>query len=470
VHPNGVSMKKRLLLAAAVVALASCTSGTTSPITPVESSSGGTSSATHSSGVSGSSTTGGSSSSSSYTPLPEVDSSAVAGPTNLKVSTYVAPNTMVLTWSDVALSRTEYSGYKVYRNENYNGWDSIGVAAPDQQFFKDTGLSTEYMAIYRIIAYKVRAGKTDTLVSLWSNEAGVVPVSTLGFGSVVFDQADSVSTTRWAPSVYEMAWPIAGLKPELGWVIQGLGSLSEYQGDTLDNGDTILTSPLMPSDSFQLTTEGYWYNLDTLSESNNHYILKGYNPYNLYRIYAYYSDEFGRLISEFSNETSTKFATYNPSIAFTPPVLYASVGLVKIKDNTLNTTYSCKAADTTVDSTCILQGYRDSTYVDFSWNPTHSGIDPIDGVTKYGNSYTKKLYWEYELVDGINSVHDTLSTIQTAFKRPNPTGGLCSVSLRVRLVWTDIYGYTDKSAWSVQTGTKPGTTGNLTDKGKLCKE
>ncbi len=435
-------MKKRILLAATLVSLVACSSNTTASVAGDDESSGntGNSSTTNSSSVrtsSGSSSGSGNGSSSSYTQLPDVDSSLVAGPSDLKVSSFVGPHTIVLTWTDIStLPKDEYTGYKIFRNDNYTGWDSVGVAPVEQQFFRDNSFDTiEYKSIYRIVAYKTRA-KGDTLLSRYSNEAGVVPVSSMGFGEVIFDSPDAAQMVRFAPSVWDLAWTQSGTKPELGFVVQALRYQTEYQPVPLDTGDTFLGVPDTTTGQW-LTSEANWFSLDTLGEADNHFMVKGpvidatyYTA--LFRVYAYYNDEFGAMISEFTSEVEPP-TVYKAPVVFTPPEVFAN----------------------------LISGTPGS--VDFSWNMTHSGVE------KSGNRYTDTTYWEYELLQGGTYLAGTLQTGVTALNAV-PTGNICSISLRVRLVWIDIYGGVDRTAWSATAGTKPGTQGKLTDKAKVCKE
>ena len=350
---------------------------------------------------------------------------------------------LVLTWTDfTSLRSNQYAGYKIERNTNYHGWDSIALVKPQAQFFKDTTLdpSGEYMYIYRIIAVD---SATRAPVSKYSNEAGTTPISVLGFTSVVFDAPTAIKAIRWAPSVWEIYWAHSGTKPELGFVVQALNTTSHYVTVPIDKGDTLsYPKPQISSSSSRwLTAPGDWFDLDTLGENDNHFFTKGpiLNGYPFlaphFRVYAFYSDEFSRLISEFTDEISAP-AAYDASITFTKPDIYARM--------------------------------LDSTGIDFSWNPTHKGIEPYS--SGFGSIYTQKVQWELLLTNGTTTTTDSFPLAKKAFQKTGLTwANICSVSLSVRLVWLDVYGIQDKTDWAV-VGTKPGTDGNLTDKNKVCKQ
>jgi len=331
---------------------------------------------------------------------------------------------MVLTWTDIpSLKQSEYSGYKVYRNDNYSGWVAVGSSPPDQQFYRDRSYkSMQYIADYRIIAF-VKTSTGDSLISKWSNEAGVVAVNQLAFGAVTFETVDSVGITRWSPSTFEMRWHVSNKKPEVGFVIQHMNSLPDTA--LFPDSTSITKVPVAPGD---------WRNVDTLGQDDNHYTIHMKNKLfpSLFRLYAYYNNEFKTMISEFSPEVLTPRA-YDASISFTPPAVYTKV--------------------------------LDDTTIDVSWNPTDLNVGIVAGDT---------VWYEYQETVGATPTPAKDPTVDrhTTAHRKNVSAitDLCSYSIRVRMAWLDSWGAIDYSAWSPLSGTKPGTDGTLTDNNKICKK
>lgn len=441
-------MNKRILLVAALLSLVACSSNTTGSISDgtsstdelssgEEGSSDGdpSSSAPRSSGPNSSGAPG---SSSSFTPLPDVDSSLVAGPNNLKVSSLAGPKSLVLTWTDItAFKRDEYLGYKIYRNDNYSGWKEVGEAPPQKQFYKDTTLnpSGEYMYIYRIIAFDSTSKGKDTLISKYSNEAGTLPLTALGFGEILFDEPEDFSITRWAPSLFEMKWTISGKKPELGMVVQKLATASRSMIFPIDSTDFNL------SDSIS-----YWVNVDTLDQDDNHYFVYDSIATGRYRIFAFYSQEFGRIISEFSPEVTTDRAPYDSTVKFLPPTPW-----VRIVDDTTvlaswvqNHNDFVEAANTDLFFEKVISPYKDTVYYEIE---EFVSDQPV-------RKFTQQL-------DAIQFVNDNLSITDVHHH-------LCSYSYRVRLFWRDRWGRIDRTDWSVLSGTSGGAV-NLKDPGTICK-
>jgi len=298
-------------------------------------------------GSSGSDSTG---SSSSLGDLPTVEDngSLPDGPSDLEVSILVAPNTMVLTWTDVArLNKNDYDGYQIWRNESYRGWRHVGFAKPEKGFFKDSTLDVadyrdgqELKYQYRIIAYKDVGDDgdetNDSLISLWSNLAGSQAVTTIGFDQPVFENPDALEMIRWAPGTYSTHWSHSGLAPELGFVIQRLS-------DDQDSVEVVLDKiPLEDGDSLDLTTgyfsRGDWMDLDTLGPTDNHFSVYNVAPNSeVYRVYAFYSYEFGNVISEYTNEVVPPME-YAEGIDFKDPP--TEVTLKLLSDNSVRVTWT----------------------------------------------------------------------------------------------------------------------------------
>ncbi len=429
-------MKLRLLVTALAIALFGCSTDTGDPLIPQSSSEGGSSSLSSGASSSGTSSeasssalSSGASSSSSYTDLPDIDSSLVSGPTDLKVSSRVGATSLVITWTDVStLPKSSYNGYQVFRNENYGGWKSVGTSVPEKEFFKDSTLdpSGEYKYLYRVIAYKVAAGET-TYVSKFSNEAGVLPITEMGFGGVVFDDPSDFTIVRWTPGTYSIQWNISAQKPELGVVVQKLGYKANNPsyinlGDTIDVLDHL----------------AYWQDLDTLGENQNHFEVFGSNSKGIYRFYAFYSDEFGRIWSEFSPEMATIDAPYVPSVLFKEPTVYAKV----------------------LDSSTVVS----------SWTPGHNIA--VESANVNGDPMDSIFYEVIESVSDQPSILDSMNvnrsqTQITGLSTADIHNHLCSYSIRLRLVWIDHYGVEDRTDWSKLSGTVPGAV-NLSDPNTLC--
>lgn len=400
--------------------LLSCAGNTVEPSEFERSSS----SEANSSGISSSSSnTNGSSSnlssSSSFETLPEVDERAPAGPSDLRVSPYLsaAPATIVLNWTDVDhWPRSAYSGYKIFRNDDYQGWQEIGSAVPEQQFYLDTSLpNTIYRAIYRVAAYGTAANGSDSLLSKFSNESGIVPLTTLGFGDIVFDQPEDIVITRWGPSSWEISWSHSGLNPEAGFVVQRLNPWPDS-----------ISTPSGSGVGQAIVNRGMWNNLDTLRESDNHFWVYGPMARGMYRVYAYYTEQFDRLISEFTAEVLTP-VTYNSLITFLPPLVFPAL--------------------LTPDT------------VDITWIGQHN---------QFVGASPDTAWYEARIVDGIQEIFETYSL--TSMGRPYQIGSTCSFAISLRIAWRDRYGVMDYTAWSTPAGTKPGTQGELIDKNRLCTE
>ena len=419
----GTTMKRKILFAFLIAFLASCVSNVVEPedIKAESSESKDKSSSAKSSGDSKDP-----SSSSSFAPLPDIDADALEGPTDLLVSSIVRHKTMVLTWTDVGLSRNQYSGYKIYRSTNFTGWDSVEIAPPEQQFFRDNSLDTNaYDFMYKIVAYKT-VNKKDSLVSTWSNEAGLLAINDMGFQGVEFDEPEELEIVRWAPSVYELVWDHSGRKPELGFIVQKMGLISEKEWVFPDPGNDILPPNMQHNSDSLLTQEAYWYDQDTLSESNNHLYVHGNNAYGLYRVFAYYSDEFGKMISEFTNEAQTPIA-YSPPIVFTAPDLTPQIS--------------------------------SNTEIDFSWIPTHKNI----------KAYTDSLYWELIINEAGTLSTEIIPNSVAGFKTVTVApANICRVVLTVNLVWKDVHGFVDRIG--VTGGSAAGVDSKLKDPGEICKE
>jgi hypothetical protein len=439
-------MKKHVVLAAFVFAIFSCTGNTVAPIAAGESSSldgssgalsssGGTSSGTSSSGVSGSSGAGGSSS--SYSALPDVDSTLIDGPTGLQVSSIAGPRTLVLTWTDIpSLPRTSYLGYQVWRNDNYGGWSLVGVAPPQKQFFKDTSLSAtgEYMYLYRIIAYDTTGAGADTVISKFSAEAGTPAVTELGFGGIVFDNPSAFTITRWGPSLFELKWNISALKPELGVVVQKLSTTSS-KPPFISNGTSWLVSD----------STSDWKNLDTLGENNNHFFVYDSNAFGTYRIYAFYSNEFGRIISEFSTEVSTAEAKYHTNVTFEAPDNYTKI----LDSNTIVASWS-QTHNTFIERANALDSFA---------LPVLNGADTAYYEIEQYVSDSKVKQFELAF-DQIQFVNDSLSYSDVHYH-------LCAYAYRIRVFWKDQWNQVDRTQWSPLSGTSGGTV-NLADPASYC--
>jgi hypothetical protein len=283
------------------------------------------------------------------------------GPSDLMVSSIVSPNTVVLTWTDIDL-KTDYDGYAVYRNINYTSWENIGHVEPEVGFFRDSTLedpenhedrgSSELKYLYRIAAY-AETSTGDSAVSKWSNLAGTLPITSLGFESSVFDTPDGLNITRIGPTRYELDWGHSGRNPEMGFVIQRLAEEVEEITTTNQIGDSTYSFT-------RYVTRGNWIDLDTLGPTDNHIRISGVGPdvghwvldssdadtisrnddstYRIiyrqdyinqeeietYRVYAFYSDEFSGIISEFTPENVTG-PEFDPTIQFATPGTPAGV-------------------------------------------------------------------------------------------------------------------------------------------------
>lgn len=440
-------MNKRILLVAALLSLVACSSNTTGSISDNTSSTDELSSgedvssdADRSSGArsSGANSSGAPGSSSSFTPLPDVDSSLVAGPDNLKVSSLAGPKSLVLTWTDVTtIKRDDYLGYKIYRNDNYSGWKVVGEAPPQKQFYKDTTLdpSGEYKYIYRIIAFDSTSKGKDTLISKYSNEAGTLPLTSLGFGEVIFDEPTDFTITRWGPSLFELKWSISGKKPELGMVVQKLSTSARSMIFPIDSTDFNL------SDSIS-----YWVNVDTLGQDDNHFFVYDSVAFGRYRIFAFYSEEFGRIISEFSPEVSTDRAPYDSTVKFLAPTAWSRI----VSSTTIQASWVqnhndfVEAANTDLDFEKLISPYKDTVYYEIEEFVSD----------KDARKFTQPL-------DAIQFVNDGLSTTDVH-------NHICSYSYRVRLFWRDRWGRIDRTDWSVLSGTSGGTV-NIMDPNEFCK-
>lgn len=437
-------MLKRLFPVAIALSLVACTTDTGSPIYTFSSEADSSSdsklsSGSLSSGASSSSSalsSGVTASSSSFTSLPDVDSSLAAGPSDLKVSSLVGPKSLVLAWTDVAsLPKSSYLGYQIFRNDNYSGWKSVGFAPPQKQFFKDTTLGNtgEYMYLYRVIAYDTADGDT-VYRSKYSNEAGSLPITALGFEDVIFDTPENFTMTRWSPSWFRLNWKISALKPELGVVVQKLA----FKGGlpTFNTGGANLSV---------LDSVGQWKSLDTLGENDNYFDIQDSNSSGVYRIYAFYSDEFGRVWSEFSPELLTAEADYHDNIIFKTPLVYTRI----------------------MDTATILA----------SWVQQHNNfIEAANSLPAYENAaskYTDTAYYEIEQYVSANNVIQTrqpFSQIQLVKKGLSITdidNHLCAYAVRVRVYWRDRFGQVDRTEWSNLSGTSGGTS-NLADPGTVC--
>lgn len=425
-------MYLRLLLPVLCLAFVACTTSTGNPIGLGGNSSNAVSSSSDKGSSSSSSLSSGAGSSSSFVALPDVDSSLVAGPADLKVSSLIGPKSLVLTWTDVpSLPHKDYLGYQIYRNDNYSGWKLVGTAVPQKEFYKDTtlGATGEYKYLYKIIAFDSLKGDT-TYVSKFSNEAGTLPITELGFKGVVFDEPSNFTATRWSPSWYRFSWSISALKPELGVVVQKLA----FNGSNPDFVTGGVTYPMIDS-------LGDWVNLDTLGENDNHFDVQGPNSGGTYRIYAFYSDEFGRVWSEFSPEISTREVQYHSSIVFTPPVVYTRV----------------------IDNTSIVT----------SWVQTHNNyLENVNVYKAVDDLYSKAVY-EIEETVGANDAtpqqvsFSKIQTMKLGLSLTDLNNNLCAYSVRIRVVWTDKFNVTDKTSWSNVSGTVSGAT-NLADPGQFC--
>ncbi len=436
-------MLKRLFPIAIALSLVACTTDTGNPIytfsSGAESSSDSklSSSVALSSGASSSSalSSGATASSSSFTSLPDVDSSLAAGPSDLKVSSLIGPKSLVLAWTDVAsLPKSSYLGYQIFRNDNYGGWKSVGFAPSQKQFFKDTTLGStgEYMYLYRVIAYDTADGDT-VYRSKYSNEAGTLPITTLGFEDVIFDTPENFSITRWSPSWFRLNWKISALKPELGVVVQKLAFVG---GKPIFNtGGANLTV---------LDSVGQWKSLDTLSENDNYFDIQDSNSGGTYRIYAYYSDEFGRVWSEFSPELHTAEAEYHENIKFVAPIAYTRI----------------------IDTTTILGSWvqqHNSFIEDVNLQQTYDTV-PGKHDTAY---YEIEQYISDQNVIKSNQPFSQIQSVKSGLSTTIVNNHLCSYSIHVRVYWRDRFGQVDRTEWSNLSGTSGGTS-NLADPGTIC--
>jgi hypothetical protein len=312
---QGYFMRKIILLGVVFIFILSCAKAVEAPNSSSNANvSSGTSSSVSSSGGSTSSADTSVSDTTQDT-LSTVSAQAPAGPGDLAVSIIAAEQTLVLTWSDVtAFKKNEYDGYQIWRNTSYSGWTKVGKVLPEKGFFKDESLDEpdsdyrggeELKYQYRIVAYKERGDSSnfadDSLITQWSNLAGVQAVTELGFNGVGFEQPGEITMIRWRPASYSIHWEHSGLAPELGFVIQRVAEdrdSIQVVVDKIPGADGI--------DSItrnQYFTRSDWMDLDTLGATDNHFWVYGVGPASeVYRVYAFYSYEFGNVISEYTNE------------------------------------------------------------------------------------------------------------------------------------------------------------------------
>jgi hypothetical protein len=361
---------------------------------------------------------------------PDDSNVEVSGPSDLRASIISGNSTLVLAWTDVpdySQSDTSFYGYVIYRNTDFQGWDSIGIVPAGVQLYRDAALdgTGQYRYIYKIAGYGYdRDTHAPSLLTRYSNEASIHPLTDLAFITPIFDQAEGITMLRWAPSVWEIYWNHKGLQPEAGFVIQLLNGIIDT---------TVHTVVDKTPDSANVMV-GDWLNLDTLGEADNHFWVRGPLAPGNYRVYAYYNDVFGNIISEFTPEmTTSEHLDYAGGIVFEAPKD------VKAKMDTTNFDVS------------------------FSWKLGFNG-------TAAGSPYTDTIYQEIRVSRaGVSTAPTGLKESDISYIVDGNLGNFCTIAIQVRSVWTDIFGVTDYSDWSDPTGTLPGADANLAPAGNWCK-
>jgi hypothetical protein len=272
-----------------------------------------------SSATGGSSSDGGGGSSSEADAL-DPDSDAPDGISDLEASRIVSENTVILKWTDLSNSglvdSASINGYLVFRSVGYEDWETIAVVDVGVGFYRDTNFpmidttlgTYDYNYSYRVAPYdSLNDAGQYVLAAQYSNVAGVSAIDAMGFDDVIFETPNSLGITRFGPGTYSLSWSHSGRDPEMGFVVQTLTTNPDTVSVTSESGEVIE----------QYIDRGDWLSLDTLGEADNHFYVYGADPLaELFRVYAYYSPEFGRLISEYTNEVVTPIE-YADHIEFT---------------------------------------------------------------------------------------------------------------------------------------------------------
>lgn len=242
----------------------------------------------------------------------------------LAVSRWVNPGELILRWDTPQWDPEQVTGVVMERDENYTGWvpvDTISGEQIRQGLWLDKSLDVDGQMKYRYRLYSIVAGDDGkSRRSPFTPIVGTMALDEWGFLTGAFDVPAGFSGCWVTGRLLDLSWSVRKMAQAGGWVLQALA-----HQDTVLLVDSTRAGEIegfRPTDSV-FVIRGTWIDLDTLSEDNNHYQI-AWPSFVVFRLYAYYLDDFSEMTSEYSPEVNLSEWSKN---CFSDRTNYLSSGL-----------------------------------------------------------------------------------------------------------------------------------------------
>lgn len=228
----------------------------------------------------------------------------------LQVSRWVNAGELLLRWEVPEWDPELVTGVVIERDDNYTGWVPQDTATGEtirQGLWLDQNLPNSTQMKYRYRAYTIISDSTTgkSRRSPFTEITGTMALDEWGFLSGEFDIPSGLTGCWHRATNLELTWNVKKMAQAGGWVIQALAAQDTVLYiDSTRAGDI---SGFDPTGNAYVV-RGTWIDLDTLSEDNNHYHIF-WPGFSVFRIYAYYLDEFKLVTSEYSPEVN--LSTYD---------------------------------------------------------------------------------------------------------------------------------------------------------------